>query len=463
MPFVQRFLKELESLHALTDNAKYVVAFSGGLDSHVLLHCCYILQLPVRAVHVHHGLQDCADDWVVHCEQICQQLDVALDVIYVDAQKKSGQSPEESARIARYQALQENLNDNDCLLTAQHLNDQAETFLLQLFRTASAAGLSAMPAVRRFGGYLHCRPLLNFSREEIERYAKDNALQWVEDPTNADLSYDRNYIRNTILPALKERWPEVNAQLSTVAALQSNNLQVLEDMAAIDLANALIKLNSSTVSSRYNVISVLSVQRINKLSASRRLNLLRYWIRSAVKDGSSENVKLNKVLSRKLLLEIENSLIYSQQDANAVISLNGFEIRRFQDGLYLLALRPGVKPTGPEQIVGWNTATVLRLDAASLKLHTRMVVSSGLKKNLLADELSIRYRQGGETFHPAGRGHSQRLKKLFQEENIPPWERDSIPLLYAGDELVAVVGLWYGKGFVVAEGEEGWIVEVEVL
>ena len=146
MSFVKRFQTSLESLSVPPENAHYVVAYSGGIDSHVLLHCCKKLNLPVRAVHVHHGLQNIADEWVIHCQSICRALNIHLDIIYVDARNRKGQSPEQAARSVRYKALKNNLLDGDCLLTAQHLNDQAETLLLQLFRTASSAGLSAMPA-----------------------------------------------------------------------------------------------------------------------------------------------------------------------------------------------------------------------------------------------------------------------------------------------------------------------------
>ena len=217
MSFVKRFQQALESLSPLAEipeatNLRYVVAFSGGVDSHVLLHCAKQLRLPVRAVHIHHGLQKVADDWVLHCQSVCQQLDIPLHVVFVDAQKKSGESPEESARKARYQALHEDMKAGECLLTAQHLNDQAETLLLQLFRSASSAGLSSMPVYRQFGVYTHARPLLSFSREDIEHYAAENNLRWIEDPSNKDVSIERNFLRNDILPELKKHWPEVIRQ-----------------------------------------------------------------------------------------------------------------------------------------------------------------------------------------------------------------------------------------------------------
>ncbi len=459
MSFVKRFQNSLESLHSLPEDASYVVAYSGGLDSHVLLYCCKQLKLPVRAVHVHHGLQTVADDWVKHCQSVCDALAIHLDVIYVDAKAEQGQSPEEAARKVRYQALQANLTDGDCLITAQHLNDQAETLLLQLFRTASTAGLAAMPSSRQFGGFVHIRPLLAFSREEIKDFAQTNHLQWIEDPSNDDMQFDRNFIRKNLVPLLEDRWPEITRQLSTVASLQSNNLRVLEDMAAIDLANSIRVTAYQSKTFVYDVVSVLSISALKKLTSARLLNVLRYWIIKTTQGQTEKNSP-----TRKLLEEIEKTLINSQADANPVITFSGFEFRKYQDDLYLL--KPNINKNFQDELaneLAWDTSSPLKISPLNIQLEVIDTTGEGLKKSLLDEPLKIIFRKGGEKFHPAGRRHSQSLKKLLQEANVPPWERDVIPLLYSGDELVAVVGLWMGKGFVVGEGESGWSVGVEGL
>jgi len=454
MSFLKRFQISLESLPKPSLNKKYVIAYSGGVDSLVLLHCFKQVDAVVRAVHVHHGLQAVADDWVKHCQQTCEQLNIPLDVIYVDAKQKQGTSPEESARNARYQALQDNLIEGEYLVTAQHLNDQAETLLLQLFRTASTAGLSAMPAYRQFGDHVHIRPLLPFSRKQIESFAKQKNLQWVEDPSNQDVTFDRNFLRNDILPLLENRWPEVITQLSTVASLQSNNLQVLEDMAAIDLANAHVHVLATQKDQSYvhifEVVSILSMEKLKQLSSPRLLNLLRYWV----------IVTLQKQPTRNLLEEIEKSLIDSQQDANPDIAFSGYAFRKFKGNLYLLKTNAGSKV---QIYQDWNPSVPLKLSDLNIQLKTIKTVGEGLNVKLLDESLSVSFRQGGEKFHPAGRQHSQSLKKLLQEANVPPWERDVIPLVYLGDELVAVVGLWVCKKFAVGEGESGWAVGVEHL
>ncbi|MDT8281636.1 MAG: tRNA lysidine(34) synthetase TilS [Gammaproteobacteria bacterium] len=460
MSFVKRFKQALESLTALAEvpdfsDRRYVVAYSGGVDSHVLLYCAKQAGLSVRAVHVHHGLQEVADDWVLHCQSICQQLDVPLHVVFVDAQKKPGDSPEESARKVRYQALYEAMDAGECLLTAQHLNDQAETLLLQLFRTASSAGLSSMPVYQQFGVYQHARPLLSFSREEIEHYAAENNLRWIEDPSNKDVAFDRNFLRKNILPELKKRWPEVISQLSIVADLQANNLKVLEDMAAIDLANVLVTQSNLFTASIAKVVSILSIDRLKQLSPSRLLNVLRYWVITS----------LEQQPTRKLLHELEKTLIYSSPDAKPSLAFLGFTFKKFHSNLYLLETRD-ISLTSTK--LDWQPPSVMKITALDIQLKVVDVAVGDSTKYRLHNELqnkmlSIGFRQGGENFHPAGRQHSQRLKKLFQEAGIPPWEREVTPLLYYDDELIAVIGHWLSKKYLADEAEAGWKVAIERL
>jgi len=482
MSFVKRFQGSLESLYQLPGNTSatpsastssgihYVVAYSGGVDSHVLLYCCKQLNLSVRAIHVHHGLQDVADDWVEHCQAACDQLSIPLDVLYVDAKKQQGQSPEEIARNVRYAAIYNNLNTGDCLITAQHENDQAETFLLQLFRTASAAGLAAMPAYRpimhkKLTGAVHIRPLLSFSRNEIVDFAKKKNLHWVEDPSNQNTEINRNFIRKEVLPVLQKRWPQVISQLSTAASLQSGNLQVLEDMAAIDLASliSINQANNDTQSSgctSYKVESQLPVADLKCLSSARLLNVLRLWIIRAAK----------KQPSRNLLSEIEKTLINSSQDAAAVVKFSAYEFRKFQNSLFLLKPESvTAEAAGNDQnSYTWHPQQTLEFPQLNLQISVQQAAGKSsdeklrykhlLHKRLLDETLSVCFRKGGERFHPAGRKHSQSLKKLLQEANIPPWERDLIPLVYCNDDLIAVGDLWVAKDFSVAA--DGWIVSL---
>ena len=468
MSFLKRFQNSLESLYVPPEKSHYVVAYSGGVDSHVLLQCCVALNLPVRAIHIHHGLQTVADDWVEHCRTICKQLNVEFDVMHVDAKKQHRESPEESARKARYLGLQDGLSKGDCLLLGQHLNDQAETLLLQLFRSSGAAGLSAMPTQRAIGDNIQLRPLLYFSRNDIVAYARENNLHWIEDPSNTDTVFDRNFLRAEILPLLETRWPEIMAKLSSAANLQANNVLVMENMAAIDLANVIkIDLPVSDLHF-YPVISLLSISKLKKLSSARLLNVLRYWVSQSITFKTSV---LKISITRNLLEELEQSFVCAQQDSKAVIVFSGYVFRKYQDTLYLL--KPSLSKEAMIEVCNteltWSPSQDLEIKPLAIKLerlqqtNTDASNSERLKTNLLKEKLTVRFRQGGEIFHPAKRKHSQRLKKLLQEENVPPWERDLMPLIYFNDELIAVVGLWVSKQYAASEGEEGWSVRVSLM
>ncbi len=462
MSFLERFQIILESLYILPEKSHYVVAYSGGVDSHVLLQCCAILNLPVRAIHIHHGLQTVADDWVKHCQTICKQLNVELEIVYVDAKKQQRESPEESARKARYQALHYSLSEGDCLLLGQHLNDQAETLLLQLFRASGAAGLSAMPALRYFANSIQLRPLLTFSQNDIAAYAKENTLQWVDDPSNADTAFDRNFVRAEVMPLLENRWPEITDKLASAANLQANNLRVMEDMAAIDLANVTLVDERIPKFHFYSVVSLLSISKLKRLSSARLLNVLRYWI---LQSATGESPVAKKLVTRNLLEELEQSFLHTQQDTKAVISFSGHEFRKYQDGLYLLKPKLSSKEMAEvknSQYI-WNFAQTLLISSAGIEFERSQDLNSdenGLKLSLFNKALTVRFRQGGEIFHPVNRQHSQRLKKLFQEENIPPWERDLIPLVFLGDELISVAGLWYSKKHQADVNEPAWVVRL---
>ncbi len=261
-----------------------------------------------------------------------------------------------------------------------------------------------------------------------------------------------------MMPLLESRWPEISQQLATVADLQSDNLQVLDDMAAIDLANTIKSSeyptdSGITLASVFEVISVLSISGLEKLSSPRLLNVLRYWF----KQSTSSSLKKN-ILTRNLLEEIEKTLIRSQHDTKSVIACSGYECRKFQNDLFLL--KPGSSESRQSDI-DWNPSLPLTLPMSNCQITSIRVTGDGLKDSLFDEKLTISFRQGGEQFHPAGRGHSQSLKKLFQEASIPPWERDSIPLLYSGDELIAVIGLWVSKKYAVTKKEPGWIIHID--
>lgn len=434
MNLTRRFQQILDALPVSDSTNAYLVAYSGGVDSHVLLHLCKQAGVKVRAIHINHGLQQQADEWTQHCSNVCTELDVAFLNINVQAKPQNGDSPENAARKARYTALYAALDHDECLLTAHHLDDQSETLLLQLFRGAGPAGLAAMPLFRN----RHARPMLEFGRDEIMQYARAHDLSWVEDPSNKDTGIDRNLVRNTILPLIKQRWPKVDVSLSQVAVQQQQTLELMEAMAAIDLA--------AIVTQQTDVISASA---LNKLSRARQLNVLRYWIHQYANDGPTANA----------LLEIIDTVLNAADDAEPVVSWGRSELRRYRDGLYLMPVRQHDE----KEVFFWTPQTTLRLKELDIDISVSKNKTPGLNMELLNREFSVRFRTGGERIRPVGRGHTHSLKKLMQDADIPPWLRARIPLLYLDDELVCVCGYWLAEAFVAKQGEEGWLPTVKMV
>ncbi len=448
MSFLQRFQHILDSLlpETIKSPAKMtpglVIAYSGGLDSHVLLHVCHCLKLPIRAIHVHHGLQLQADEWVVHCQEICDRLNIPLDILYVNAGADKGQSPEDAARIARYSALKQSLASEEFLLTAQHADDQAETLLLQLLRGAGAAGLAAMPLQRQLGQQrIQLRPLLIFTRAEISAYAQQENLHWIEDPSNNDSRYNRNYIRQHIIPPLKQRWPAMAQSFSVAAKHQQENLQLLSNLAAIDL--------SAIATQQSNIILI---SRLNQLSVARQRNVLAYWLkRQQLKPA------------RHILEQILQTVLTASSDAQPLLRWGNHEIRRYRDHLYLLSQ---TLPFDSNNFFLWQPDSMpeIQLTECSLSCYDVspcLPANPSLKPALKQKTLRVSFRQGGECIRPVGTKHTTSLKCLFQQAGIPPWQRQKIPLVFVGDSLIAVAGYWLAADYCVKSGEPGWGIDIK--
>ena len=435
MVLKQAFQTFLDQHPVIRSGVPVIVAYSGGMDSHVLLHLCAESRLPVSAIHVHHGLQNEADAWAQHCQHVCEALSVPMQIAYVDARPARRQSPEEAAREVRYQAFEELMPDNSILLTAQHADDQSETVLLQLFRGAGAAGLSAMAeSVSLSKGRVHLRPLFNCSRQMLYDYARQHHLQWVEDPSNQDTRLARNYLRHEVLPRLKTYWPSLNGALSEAARLQQENVEILDAMAELDWQ-----------ASQSDNRNALDINALEALSPSRQGNLLRYWLRQA-----------GLTPSRKLMRAIQNNILTVSADADPVIERGGCQIRRFRHRL-MICKKPPVRKA---ECYRWQPAISPELPLSETeKLVCMETIRGGLQPSLKNEVLEVRTRLGGERIRFAGRAHHQRLKTLFQAAGIPPWQRQSIPLLYHNDQLIGVAGFGYADGFCVASDTVGWGIE----
>jgi tRNA(Ile)-lysidine synthase len=414
-------------LKKLPHASQYWVAFSGGVDSHVLLQLLADArrQLPgsLAAVHVNHQIQQQSGDWEIHCRSVCEELHVPFHLLRVQGRARAGESPEAAARTARYRALADWLPTDAVLTTAQHLDDQAETLLLQLLRGAGPRGLAAMPENSALGCGRLLRPLLEISRKAIVSYAREHRLRWIEDPSNTDTRYDRNLLRQRIMPELQQHWPGLSKVLARAASHQADQVELAQALAVLDYP-ACCGSDSAC----------LSVSDVQRLSPARQRNLLRYWLERA-------GLPLP---SRVLLERIRAEMLAGRQDASPLVHWPGAEVRRFRDRLYSMTPLPSHDPARRYR---WNFREPLSLDHAGGILSATAVTGRGLRIDDSAGTMEIGFRQGGETLQPVGRRHRHRLKKLFQEWGVPDWERDRVPLVYSNGVLIAVAGLCVCKGF----------------
>jgi tRNA(Ile)-lysidine synthase len=435
MPLTAAFREALQSI-ADTTNAehtlRFILALSGGLDSRVMLHLCRQAGIDFRVVHIHHGLQTEADDWNRFCAQLCDDIDAPYVCIHVDAQPKTGESPEEAARIARYRGLLSQMQPDDVLLTAHHLDDQAETLLLQLMRGAGPAGLAAMPLCKPFGPGWHARPMLKVARMALTDYAQLNKLEWLVDPSNSDTSLDRNYIRHRVMPVLAERWSNAAQSLESVAHLQQDAAALQDDLAEID-RQAFADADNA-----------LYIPSLLGLSRARCLNLLRYWINSTGIEKPRRNI----------LNEIIDSVLPAADDAAPMVMWGLAEVRRYRNRLYLMR---ALTHHALDQVYAWDGETPLLFDSLGFELRLEQVHGEGLLQDTVLRGLTVRFRQGGENIRPKGRDHSHSLKKLMQEAGIPPWQRNRIPLIYTGNILVCVCGYWVAAEFAAGPEQQGWL------
>lgn len=412
----------------------YHVAFSGGVDSHVLLHLLATQRdaLPGRlaAVHVNHCIQSQSGDWEVHCRSVCEELRVPCQFLRVDGKARRGESPEAAARTARYRALADWLPADAVLLTAQHQDDQAETLLLQLLRGAGPRGLAAMPVAARLGNGQLVRPLLDVQRRDILEYAHQHQLRWVEDPSNTDTRYDRNLLRHRVMPELRQHWPGVSKVLARAAAHQADQLELANALAAQDCENCRCPDAS------------LSLTGLRGLSPPRQRNLVRFQI-------AEQGLPLP---SQAVLDRILEEVLTSREDASPCVHWPGAEVRRFRDSLFIM---PPLPVQDPASCYAWNFSAPLVLEQAGGVLTAKPVTGKGIRIQANSGDVQVRFRRGGESLQPAGRGHHHTLKNLFQEWQVPGWERERVPLVYQGERLVAVAGLCVCEGFQTGADEQG--------
>lgn len=412
---------------SLFTSRQILVAFSGGLDSTVLLH--QLVQwraqqptLSLRAIHIHHGLSAHADAWVAHCEAVCAQWQVPLVVERVTL-ADAGLGIEAHARQARYQAFADALLPGEVLATAQHLDDQCETFLLALKRGSGPAGLSAMAEISAFAGTQLIRPLLTQPRAALEQWARQHQLRWIDDESNQDDAYDRNFLRLQVLPLLQQRWPHFADATARSAALCAEQESLLDELLADELSAC------TTANGTLALTPLMAMSRV------RRAALLRRWL-------AAQNAPMP---SRDGLDRLWQEVALAREDASPCLRFGDYEVRRYQGQLWWIKSAVGQSET----ILPWPCWQMPLTLPAGLG-HLRLQPGGELRIPREDECVSIRFKAPG-MLHIVGRNGGRKLKKIWQELNVPSWRRDTTPLLFYGETLIAAAGVFVTRDGVAGE------------
>jgi tRNA(Ile)-lysidine synthase len=391
------------------------VGYSGGLDSLALLHA--LASLPearargLSAIHVDHGLHADSADWALHCQTTAASLQLPLRIVRVAVPRERGEGLEAAARAARLEAFDRHLPAGATLVLAHHADDQTETVLLKLLRGAGPEGLRGMRRWRTLGAHGLWRPLLALPRVALQDYARAHALQWIDDPSNADQRHARNFLRHAVLPALRERWPRLDLAIGHVARWQGAAAEQLDHDAALALAQ-LQGLDPAT----------LDWAGWLALGDALRPLILRAWLRG-LGLPAPEYVHID---------QLERQLRQAQDDRNPCVGWHGAELRRYRDRLYALAPQEPI-PHDWEQ--SWDGLNTLLLPPGCGRLSLPVPPQEPLA-------LTVRLRRGGERLRPLSHAHTRELRDLLQQAGVPPWLRGRLPLVFAGNELLAVADLW---------------------
>lgn len=422
----------------LSRDASLVLGLSGGIDSVVLFHlvraCQPSLGLRFSCVHVHHGLSDKAEHWAEFCRSLCAEHDVPFDLQRVDVACDDPAGIEAAARTARRRVFA--TIEADALLTAHHQDDQAETLLLQLLRGAGPKGLAAMAPWHQPPGWraAQLRPLLGVTRADIRAHAEQHRLRWVEDESNLDSRHRRNALRNELLPQLARHFPGYAATLARAAALQGEAAELLDELAAIDAAAAVSE-------------GGLECLTLARLTPARQRNLLRHFI-------AAQGYRLPN--ERRLAQGLQQ-LLDAARDAQVCVNLGEVDLHRFRGQARLVPHAA----KGSADAIEWHGEDLLDLPWLARPLRFSPASGAGVKRAWLeAGPVEVRRRCGGERLRPLAGGPHRSLKNLLQEAAIPPWQRDTLPLLWCHGRLAWAAGVGYDADFLAEPGEAGIILSL---
>lgn len=418
-----------EALPSLLSAPLWAVGFSGGRDSTVLLHAlwrwcsAHSAAPPLHALHVNHNLHPDASAWAAHCKTVCDEWCLPFECLPVTVPEQA--SPEAAARDARYAALEAALPEGAVLFLAHHLDDQVETFFLRLLRGAGLDGLSSMPMSRPLGHAQLYRPLLQVDAARIRAYAQAHGLSFVDDDSNADTGIDRNYLRHNVLPQLEVRWP---AYRQTVARAVGH----------VSRARDTLHENLGIVPTQVNVMGDQGIA-LRYLLGETAVHHLRAWLqqRGLLAPGESA---VNEFLRQ---------LREGGEGSRPVLNTGRYTLQRYRDAVYLVpAFNP--EPAGDCRLGVTEVAELPDIGRFTLGATH----ASGLALGD-TDVLRLTWATRPQRVSQVGRGGTQALKAVFQDLGVPPWWRSRIPLLYLGDELLAVGDRIYCKSSRWAEQAEG--------
>jgi len=414
-----------------------VVALSGGPDSTALLRATAALgksfrTLPLRAVHVDHGLQPAAADFRAVCITLCEQLGIPLRIVAAQVSREAGLSVEAAARAARYAALELEMRPRECLLTAHHREDQAETLLLQALRGAGVKGMAAMPVCRPLGLGWHVRPLLDVAHSELKVFGEQRPSGSIDpaiDPMNQDLRFDRVYLRTAVWPLLEKRWPGAAIAMTRTARHMAEAQQLLEMTAGADVG-------------RLRDGEALSIPGLRAMLPLKRVNAVRLWLRQAGVEAPST----------ARLLEALRQVFDAEADHQPAIVFGSNALRRYRQRLFVT---PAEAPRVPDAQC-WSVAEGAPIELGPrLGSMTWIARRGGIATQRLPASVSVRRRNGGETLRPAASAKTQTVQHLCQALGVLPWMRDALPLVFAGEELIAVADLWLDAGWCAAADAPG--------
>ena len=403
-------------LKILDKHNNFLLSYSGGLDSSVLLHILIQIKLKnpnihFRAIHINHQLHAHSNLWSEHCQRECNENNVTLIIKKVTIQKKN---IEAMARLARYNIINKIRLPNEILLTAHHLNDQCETFLLALKRGSGPKGLSSMTVYKKNNSFIHIRPLLKIQKSEIKIWANKNNIKWIEDNSNLDIYYDRNFLRNNIIPKLQKRWPYFIQNCA-----RSANICNIQETLLHNFVNAIIKKNISSN-------NALNIDILKNLEKEKSTLVLRNWI----------DLQGGEMPSYKKIQKIHDDIIYSDIHKSPKMNFKTYEIYRYKNQIHFI--KP-IIPSIKHLIIFWHDITTPLLLPNKLGILAQNSMGTKIRYPKKYELINIRFQANGY-YYLIDKTHKKKLKKIWQELNIPIWIRSNIPLLFYNNDLISALG-----------------------